>query len=177
VTCLTVSSPHLDAAGATWTPGPAVGGWIAPQLGPFGPSVSHATPLGYEAYAVMPTVPHDDGEPEETLSSLDPVLETLARFTDGQPVHTAMWDGWDWWYPTGTVPHPTGIGVFWDPDGPRPSPEELERARAHVRADVARDMVEIPDVAPLDLPHRRYYVWTGPLHSATAFRGSLHAPP
>jgi hypothetical protein len=38
-------------------------------------------------------------------------------------------------------------------------------------------MVEYPDVAPLDLPNRRYYVWTGPLRSATAFDAWLHDPP
>jgi hypothetical protein len=172
-----VSSPHLAAAGAAWTPGPTVGGWIAPRLGPFGPSVGHAVPLGYEAYAVVPIVPREDGEPEETLGALDPLLEVLAPFTGGQPVHTAMWDGWGWWHPTGTAPRPAGVGVHWDPDGPQPSPEELARLRAEAQAEVARDMVEVPDVAPLDLPHRRYHVWTGPLRSAAALRSWLHNPP
>lgn len=114
-------------------------------------------------------------EPEETLGSLDPVLAMVAGCTGDQPVHTGIWDGWGWFYPTGTTPRPTGVGVCWD--GPRPSPEELQRARVEARADVARDMVEIPDVEPLDLPHRRYYVWTGPLQSVTAFRAWLHDPP
>ena len=38
-------------------------------------------------------------------------------------------------------------------------------------------MVEFPDVTPLELPARRYYAWTGPLQSATAFREWLHSPP
>lgn len=170
MSCLTVTSPHLDAAGAAWTDGPSAGGWIAPRLAPFGPSVGHAVPLGCEAYAVVPIVPHDDGEPEETLGSLDPVLDVLARFNGDQPVHTGIWEGWGWWYPTGTAPHPTGVGVAWTGDGAR---DEIEQARAAV----ARDMVEVPDVAPLDLPHRRYYVWNGPLRGATALRGWLHNPP
>lgn len=95
---MTVSTRQLAAAGATWVDGPEVGGWIAERLGPFGPSVGHAVPLGYAAYAVVPIVPDDDGEPVETLGALEPVLGGLAAFTQEQPVHTAMWDGWGWWY-------------------------------------------------------------------------------
>jgi hypothetical protein len=78
---MTVSSRHLAAAGATWVDGPEVGGWIAERLGPFGPSVGHAAPLGYAAYAVVPIVPEDDGEPFETLGALGPVLDDLEAFT------------------------------------------------------------------------------------------------
>jgi hypothetical protein len=88
-----------------------------------------------------------------------------------------MWDGWGWWYETGTTPRPGGVGVYWNQDGPQPSPEEIERARADARDEVARDMVEYPHTAPLELPDRRYYVWTGPLRSATAFHEWLHNPP
>src|SRR4051794_6054369 len=174
---MTPSSSFLIAANAAWADGTDVGGWIADRLAPFGPSVEHATPLGYAAYAVVPIVPDDDGEPFETLRSLGPVLDTLDAFTGNQPVHTAMWDGWSWWYETGTTPRPSGVGVLWNQDGPPPSPEEIARARDNARDRVARDMVEYPDVAPLALPYRRYYVWTGPLQSATAFQAWLHNPP
>jgi hypothetical protein len=105
------------------------------------------------------------------------VLSRLDAVTGDQSVYTAMWDGWGWWYQTGTTPRPGGVGVFWDEEGPEPSRDEIERARADARDEVARDMVEYPDVAPLDLPNRRYYVWTGPLLSATAFHARLHDPP
>jgi hypothetical protein len=174
---MTVSSRQLAAAGAMWVDGPEVGGWIAERLAPFGPSVGHAAPIGYAAYAVVPIVADDDGEPFETLRALEPVLGALEASTQDQRVHTAMWDGWGWWYETGTTPRPAGVGVYWDQDGPQPSPNEIERARADARDKVADAMVEYPDAAPLELPERRYYVWTGPLRSATAFHDRLHDPP
>lgn len=173
---MTVRSPFLTAAGADWVDGTAVGDWIAKQLGPFGPSVVHAVPRGYADYAVAPITADDDGEPFETLRSLQPLLDRLDAFTGNQLVCTAIWEGWGWFYETGTTPRPNG-GVYWDQDGPRPSAEELERARAQARREVAEAMVEFPDVTPLELPARRYYTWTGPLQSATAFREWLHSPP
>jgi hypothetical protein len=38
-------------------------------------------------------------------------------------------------------------------------------------------MIECPDVSPLDLPNRSYYVWKGPLVSAIAFDSWVHFPP
>ncbi len=80
-----------------------------------------------------------------------------------------MWEGWSWWYETGTDPRiNSGAGVAW-PAGQRPPQEEVDRALSEARDRVAAGRVERPDTEPLALPHRRYYVWTGPLHSATAF--------
>jgi hypothetical protein len=38
-------------------------------------------------------------------------------------------------------------------------------------------LVEQPDTALLELPHREYYVWVGPLRSAVAFRQHASTPP
>jgi len=43
--------------------------------------------------------------------------------------------------------------------------------------ELAAERVEPHDVEPLELPDRRYYLWTGPLQSATAFRQHPHDPP
>ena len=43
---ITVVCPHLVAVDAAWDDGPDAGRWIADRLGPFGPSVGHAVPLG-----------------------------------------------------------------------------------------------------------------------------------
>ena len=137
---VTVVSPHLTAVGATWDEGPEAGRWIAERLGPFGPSLGHAVPLGYAAHAVAP-IPFD-GDAEDVahvgpLAILDILLDLLGPFTGDQPVHSGMWDGWG--------------SFFWDAVGPDPG-------------------VERPDAEPLELPHRQYHLWTGPLRSATAFR-------
>jgi hypothetical protein len=84
-------------------------------------------PHGFDGYAVVPVVSDDDGEPFETLRSLQPVLDHLAPFTGDQDVYTGMSTLWDCWYETGTTPR-ASAGVFWD--GPRPSPEEIARAKA-----------------------------------------------
>jgi len=176
---MTVVSPHLLAVGAAWEDGPDAGGWIADRLGPFGPSVGHAVPLGYCAYAVVP-IPWD-ADPEGDRGPLDAVaalLEILGPYTGGQPVHCGMWDGWGWWHDTGTDPRiDSGVRVMWPESGPRPSREEIDRALAEAREEAAASRVERPDVEPLALPHRRYYVWTGPPRSATAFRHQPQDPP
>jgi hypothetical protein len=71
------------------------------------------------------------------------IADMLGSFTGDQPVHSGMWEGWGWWYDT--------------------------RELAAARERLAAEGVERPDVEPLDLPHRRYHLWTGPLASATAF--------
>lgn len=154
-----VVSPHLAAVDAAWDDGPGAGRWIADRLGRFGPSVGHAVPLGYEAYAVVPIPPDDDHGPGGgCLRAIEGVMDVLGRFTGDQRVHFGMWDGWAWWYETGADPRTApGLGG------------------AH--GWLAADRVERPDVAPLDLPERRYYLWTGPLRSATAFGHQLHDPP
>jgi hypothetical protein len=173
-----VVSPHPNAVAAAWDDGPMAGRWIAERLGPFGPSVGHAVPLGYAAYAVVrirwDADPAGDRGP---LTALDALIEVLAPFTGDQPVHCAMWDGWSWWYDTGTDPREnTGAGVIWSKDS-RPAQEEIDRARAEARERVARERVERPDAEPLVLPHRTYHVWTGPLRAATAFRHQPQDPP
>jgi hypothetical protein len=168
---VTVVSPHLLAVGAAWDDGPAAGRWIADRLGPFGPAVGHAVPLGYEAYAVVPIAFDEEAKPD-----LDSLLEVLGPFTGDEPVHCGIWEGWGWLYDTGADPRTApgmGAGVYWDEDD-RPSQEEIDRARAEAREQLAAERVERPDAAPLELPGRRYFLWTGPLRSATAF---AHDPP
>ena len=93
-----VVSPHLVAVDAAWDDGPDAGRWIEGRLGPFGPSVGHAVPLGYPAYAVVP-IPRDDLESDRgSLPSIDALLDVLGSFTGDQPVHSGMWEGWSWWY-------------------------------------------------------------------------------
>jgi hypothetical protein len=69
------------------------------------------------------------------------------------------------------------VGVSWPEGDERPAQDEIDRALADAREELAAERVECPDVEPLDLPHRRYYLWTGRLRSATAFRHQPHDPP
>ena len=175
---VTVVSPHLVAVNAAWDDGPDAGGWIADRLGPFGPSVGHAVPLGYPAYAVVPIPPDDDLQSDG--SGIEGLLDVLGPFTGDQPVHSGMWDGWAWWYDTGADPRTApGMDVLiaWPEGDDRRAREEITRPLADARDELATKRVERPDVEPLDLPHRRYYLWTGPLGSATAFRHRPHDPP
>lgn len=178
---VTVVSPHLVAVNAAWDDGPDAGGWIVDRLGPFGPSVGHAVPLGYPAYAVLPIASDDHPQSDGgCLSGIEGLLDVLGPFTGDQPVHSGMWDGWAWWYDSGVDPCTApGMGVFfaWPEGDDRPAQEEITRALADAREELATERVECPDVEPLDLPHRRYYLWTGPLRSARAFGHQPHAPP
>jgi hypothetical protein len=178
---VTVVSPHLVAVDAAWDDGPDAGGWIADRLAPFGASVGHAVPLDYPAYAVVPIPPADDLQSESgCLSAIETLLDVLGRFTGDQSVHTGMWEGWSWWYDTGADPRTApgmGVGVAWPEGDDRPAQEEFDRALANAREQLAAERVERPDVEPLELPHRLYYLWTGPLRSATAFRHQPHDPP
>jgi hypothetical protein len=94
-----VVSPYLAAAGAAWDDGPAAAAWIAPRLGPFGPSVGHAVPNDYPAYAIV-EIPWDAEidvpDPALTFEALFDVLESftgrpggalrdLGRFQRGWP--------------------------------------------------------------------------------------------
>ena len=178
---LTVVSPHLVAVGAGWDDGPGAGAWIADRIGPFGAGVGHAVPLGYPAYAVVP-IPWD-GDPagdRGPLIAIEALLDVLGPFTGDQPVHTGMWEGWAWWYDTGADPRTApgmAVGTAWPEGEARPAQEEIDRALVDAREELAAERVECPDVEPLDLPHRRYYLWTGPLRSATGFRHQpLHPP-
>jgi hypothetical protein len=178
---VTVVSPHLAAVNAAWDDEPDAGGWIAERLAPFGASIGHAVPLGYSAYAVVPVPPHDDSQTEfGCLSAIETLLDVLGPFTGDQPVHCGMWEGWGWWYDTGADPRTAAgmaVGVSWPEGDDRPAQEEIDRALANAREQLAVERVERPDVEPLDLPYRRYYLWTGPLRSVTAFRHQPHDPP
>ena len=91
-----------------------------------------------------------------------------------------MWDGWGWWYDTGADPRTAPgiwVGIAWSEGDERPAQEEIERARADAREELVAERVERPDVEPLELPFRRYYLWTGPLRSATAFGHQPHDAP
>ena len=178
---ITVVCPHLVTVDAAWDDGPDAGRWIADRLGPFGPSVGHAVPLGYPAYAVVPIPADEDAEGDRgPLSVIEALLDVLGPFTGDQPVHSGMWEGWGWWYDTGADPRTAagmGVSILWAEGDDRPAQEEIDRALAVAREELAAERVESPDVEPLDLPYRRYYLWTGPLRSATAFRHQPHDPP
>jgi hypothetical protein len=178
---VTVVSPHLVAVDASWDDGPDAGRWIEDKLGPFGPSVGHAVPLGYPAYAVVPIPADDDPQPDGgCLSAIEGLLEVLGPFTGDQPVHCGMWEGWGWLYDSGADPRTApgmAVGVSWPEGEDRPSQDEIDRARADAREQLAAVRVERPDVESLDLPYRRYYLWTGPLRSAMAFGHEPHDAP
>lgn len=168
-----VVSPHLTACGASWDDGSVVGGWIAERLGPFGSSVGHAVPRGYEAYAIarIPEISEDDpSEGDPSVPTLAAIVETLRPFGGDDRVHCAMWDGFSFWYDTGGDPVKAaskGMGMAWFGDRP-PTQAENDRARAAAAVESARDLVERPDAKRLRLPHRDYYVWTGPPRSVAA---------
>ena len=176
-----VVSPHLLAVDAGWDDGPGAGSWIGDRLGRFGASVEHAVPLGYEAYPVVPIPINDTAQPDGgALAVLEVLLDALAALTGRQPVHFGMWEGWAWWYDAGSDPRTaSGMSAFvtWPEGDDQPVQEENDGALANAREELAADRVERPDAKPLDLPHRRYYLWTGPLRSAMAFAHEPHNPP
>jgi hypothetical protein len=178
---VTVVSPHLLAVDAVWDDRPDAGGWIEDRLGPFGASVGHAVPLGYEAYAVVPIPPDDAPHTDRgSLPVIEVLLDVLRPLTGHQPMHFGMWDGWSWWYDTGGDPRTAAgmsVSIAWPEGNDRPAQGEIDRALADARGELAAQRVECPDVEPLDLPHRRYYLWTGSLLSAIAFRHEPHNPP
>jgi hypothetical protein len=143
--------------------------------------VGHAVPLGYAAYAVVP-IPWDDDIDEvlAPVTALEALLDVLEPFTGDQRVFSGIWPGFGWMYEAGLDPRTApgmGAGVYWPQDGPRPTQEEVDRALAEARESMAAERVECPETPPLELPHRDYYVWSGPLGSALAFRHQAHSPP
>jgi hypothetical protein len=147
---VTVVSRQLLAAGAAWDDGPEAGAWIADRLGPFGPSVGHAVPLGYPAYAIVPIQwDENDEEAAAPAIALGALFDVLGPFTEEQSVHSGIWPGFGWMHVT-RAGRRTGAGV---------------------------GFVEGPDAEPLALPQSEYYLWTGPLRSALAFREHAESPP
>ncbi len=176
-------SPSLEAAGASWDDGPAAGAWIGARLGPFGASVGHAVPSGYEAYAVVPVPPADDdaGGPHglAPYRTLEALLTVLAPATGDQRVHCGLWTGWGFLYGAGEDPRTApGMSVMVlrasGDDGP--GSEEVDRLRAEGAERMATTRVERPAADMLELPHRAYHLWTGPLRSALALRHQQELP-
>ncbi len=48
--------------------------------------------------------------------------------------------------------------IAWPEGDDRPAPEQIDSTLADARDELATERVERPDVEPLDLPHRRYYL-------------------
>lgn len=153
---------HLTAAGACWDSGSAAGQWIAPLLDEFGATLGHAVPLGYEAYAVVP-IPWPDDQPRQDYPTLEVLLDELSSRTGEQVVHAAIWEGWGWMYDRDDGPRTAaGMGVLVFPHD--------EAALQRAQEAMARRRVARPAAAPLELPGRRYYLWSGPLSAATALK-------
>lgn len=173
--------PFLLAVEAAWDGGPAAGRWIGDRLGPFGPSVVHAVPLEYEAYAVVPVPLDDEGcTQEDPLRVVEVLLDALAPFTVRQPVHFGMWDGWSWWHETDENPRTKAarsVVVTWPEGHGPPSQAEVDRVIANGAKEIAAKLVERPDGESLELPHRNYHLWTGPLESVKTFAHEPHNPP
>lgn len=161
---------YLRAAGAAWDSGPAAGEWIAPLLDEFGATLGHAVPAGYDAYAVVP-IPSGDETPEsEGCRALEALTEVLAAFTGEQVVHTALWEGWGWLYDRDEDPRTApGLGVL--VVGSHDETEVIQAQGMMALGRVAR-----PDAAPLPLPARNYFLWSGPLSSASALRHTGDIP-
>lgn len=161
---------RLTAAGAAWDAGPAAGEWIGPLLDEFGPTLGHAVPSGYEAYAVVPIPSGDEIASRQDYRVFEALVEVLAPFTGEQVVHTAFWEGWGWLYNHGEDPRTAlgmGVFVFGSHD---------EMALAEATEAMARRRVARPDVPPLALPGRKYFLWSGPLRSAAALRHTGDIP-
>lgn len=171
---VTVVSPYLLAVDATWDHGPAAGDWIASRLDSFGATVGHAVPTGYPAYAIVPIQRLDDDQDYRVLRAL---LDVLEPFTGDRPTHSAMWPGFGFMHETGEDPRAgAGVGVAWENGDPTPTREEIERVRAAGIEQQAARRIECPDAEMLALPHREYYLWTGPLRSALAFEHQSFPP-
>ena len=133
-------------------------------------------PLGYPAYAIV-SIDRIDSDDDEDHRVLEALLHVLEPFTGDQPTHSGMWPGFGYMYETGDDPRVgTGVGVWWDGEGPPPTQTEIDRIRTEAIEEEAARRVECPDVAPLELPWREYYLWTGPLRSALAFRHQSFPP-
>ncbi|MGF0118241.1 hypothetical protein ACQFYA_18260 [Promicromonospora sp. Marseille-Q5078] len=173
-------SDDLARAGARWDDDPRAGEWIAPLLGEFGPTLGHAVPQAYAAYAVVPLGWDDDGDfdPDAASERIDVLLGVLAAWTGEQHVHGTLWEGWPSLYDRGGGVRSSGtaVGLAWDPDGPQPTAEELAEARREAEEDLLARLVARPSVERLKLPHRDYHVWTGTPRSVTALHDVVELP-
>lgn len=170
----------LARAGARWDDDPSAGEWILPLLGEFGPTLGHAVPQGYAAYAVVPLIrDEEDGlDPDGASERLRVLLDMLAPWTGEQQVHGTLWEGWASLYDRGGGVRSSGtaVGLAWDPDGPQPTAEELAEARRAAEEDLLARLVARPSAERLRLPHRDYHVWTGTPRSVTALHDAVELP-
>lgn len=160
---------YLTAAGASWDPEPTGGEWIGSLLDFFGRTLGHAVPAGYEAYAVIP-IPWGAEMPErQDYPVLEALIQQLAPFTGAQIVHTALWEGWGWLYDRDQDPRTApGSAAFAFPHD--------EAVLRQAQESMARRRVARPYAAPLMLPERNYFLWSGPLSSVAALRHNGDIP-
>lgn len=164
--------------GADWRDGPAEGGWIAERLGPFGPSVGHAVPHGYAAYAAMRLWQEEEPLDDEGPLHLAMLLDVLAPFTPSQPVTCGIWEGFSWLYEAGEDPRTApgmSVDVWWLPTQ-EPTQAGIDKALAEGQEHLARTRVARPAAAPLELPNRRYHLCSGPLAATLAFDDKSDPP-
>jgi len=170
----------LARAGARWDDDPSAGEWIGPLLGEFGPTLGHAVPQVYAAYAVVPFLRDAEGDvdPDDASARIDTLLGALGPWTGDQPVHGTLWEGWPALYDRGRGVRSSGIlvGLAWGPDGPQPTAEELAEARREAEEDLVARLVARPSAERLRLPHRDYHVWTGTPRSVTALQDAVELP-
>ncbi|MFE6971398.1 hypothetical protein [Isoptericola sp. NPDC057653] len=170
----------LARAGARWDDDPSAGEWILPLLGDFGPTLGHAVPQRYAAYAVVPLSRDDEGDvdPDGIAERLGVLLDALAPWTGERVLHGTLWEGWPSLYDRagGVGSSGTAVGLAWDPDGPEPTAEELSLARRAAEADLLAELVARPSAERLRLPHRDYHVWTGTTRSVIALRDVVELP-
>ncbi|KZM36115.1 hypothetical protein [Oerskovia enterophila] len=182
--------------GVAWDDDASAGDWIRPRLGEWG-TVGSCVPSGYAAYARIPDMPAW-AEEEEGIGSLylgrsdesgpeqmDLLIDALAPFTGDQLCHFALWTGYGWLYDHAARPEDStsfallsfGIDDVGEGDAPGSSFALAQaQAEARVRALRAAHQVERPAAPMLELPHRAYHLWHGPLAQAAAF-ASLHQSP
>lgn len=170
----------LARAGARWDADPSAGEWIAPLLGEFGPTLGHAVPQTYAAYAVVPFPVDGEGDVdlEAAADRVGALATRLAPWTGVQPVHGGLWEGWSTLYDRGGGVRSSGTAVVvaWDHDGPRPTEAEVAEARRAAEEDLLARLIARPAAERLHLPHRDYHLWTGALRSIAALQDTVELP-
>ena len=161
---------RLSAASASWEDGGAAGDWIGPLLDEFGPTLGHAVPRGYEAYAVVPLFVGEEGSDRRDYRILAEMIAVLSPFTREQVVHSALWEGWGWLSDPGDHDRSAAASIVFH------SGSNGQDTLRQAREEVARSRLIRPEVARLLLPHRDYIVWSGPLSSALALRHADDLP-